>query len=103
MGKYEWLLLYFKPFSVIQNGRVVGPLEPTEFFGSDDFNLLDRFTMNMYGENLVNTFYSYMNAKDAKSSDVAMKIASLLVARPESKPRSQISTYAEKVCLFCVI
>jgi hypothetical protein len=79
---------------------VVGPLEPTEFFGSDDFNLLDRFTMNMYGENLVNTFYSYMNAKDAKSSDVAMKIASLLVARPESKPRSRLSTYGEKVCFY---
>jgi hypothetical protein len=32
----------------------------------DDFNLLDRYTMNVYGESLVNTFYSYMNAKDAK-------------------------------------
>jgi hypothetical protein len=32
-----------------------------------------------------------------RSSDVAMKIASLLVARPESKPRSQLSTYADKV------
>ncbi len=51
---------------LLQNGRVIGPLDPEEFFGTDDFNLLDRFTMNLYGENLVNTFYSYMNAKDAK-------------------------------------
>lgn len=48
---------------VVLNGRVVGPLEPTEFFGIDDFNLLDRLTMSLYGENLVNTFYSYMNPK----------------------------------------
>jgi hypothetical protein len=35
-----------------------------------------------------------------RSSDVAMKIASLLVARPESKPRSQLSTYADKVSIL---
>ena len=41
-----------------------------------------------------------MNAKDAKSSDIAMKIASLLVARPEGKPRTQLESYADKVH-FC--
>jgi hypothetical protein len=36
-----------------------------------------------------------------RSSDVAMKIAALLVARPESKARSQLSGYGDKVSSLC--
>lgn len=87
---------------VVLNGRVIGPLESGEFFGADDFNLLDRFTMNLYGENLVNTFYSYMNARDAKASNIAMKIAALLVARPETKSRSQMGGFGEKFSVITI-
>ncbi|CAN7998165.1 unnamed protein product, partial [Ixodes pacificus] len=35
--------------AVVINGRVIGPLEDGEEFNSDDFNLMERYSMSTYG------------------------------------------------------
>ena len=66
----------------------LGPFGEKETFGDDDFNLLDKFSMAGFGEKLVNTLYSHFEVtKHEGISDLAMKLSSLLVSRPESKTR----------------
>ena len=82
---------------ILLNGRIIGPLEPTEVFSTDDFNLLDKFSMAGFGEKLVNTLYTNFEVKnEPKISDLAMKLSSLLVSRPESKTRTDIQFYGDK-------
>ena len=77
---------------ILLNGRIIGPLKSGEHFGVDDFNLLDKFSMSSFGEKLVNTLYSNFDVKDnPEISNLAMKLSSLLVSRPESKTRHTIS------------
>ncbi|HIE72333.1 MAG TPA: hypothetical protein EYP98_20400, partial [Planctomycetes bacterium] len=69
---------------VLLNGRVLGPLTEDDEFGSDDFNLLDKFSTGHFGEKLINAFYTHMDVKAEGISDLAMKLSSLLISRPES-------------------
>jgi UDP-glucose:glycoprotein glucosyltransferase len=85
---------------VLVNGRIIGPLEADETFGIDDFNLLEQFSMSQFGEKMVNAFYTNMDTKDEKASDLAMKLSSLLVSRPESKARTQIQFSEDKVSVI---
>ena len=83
---------------LIVNGRILGPLSKSEVFGSDDFSLLDKFSISSFGEKLVNALY---NNFEEKTSDLAMKLSSLLVSRPEtSKTRSEIQFYADKLSVL---
>ena len=76
---------------ILLNGRIIGPFRESENFGADDFNLLDKFSMSGFGEKLVNTLYSNFEVKgNAEISNLAMKLSSLLVSRPESKTRHSI-------------
>ena len=73
---------------ILLNGRIIGPFDENETFGDDDFNLLDKFSMAGFGEKLVNTLYTHFEVTKNKGiSDLAMKLSSLLVSRPESKTR----------------
>lgn len=81
---------------VVLNGKVIGPLNQDEEFGSDDFNLLEKFSMGQYGEKMLNTFYNHMDAKADGASDLAMKLTALLVSRPETKTRTVIPFYGDK-------
>lgn len=40
---------------LVCNGRVLGPLDSDEQFTSDDFNLLERFTMSAHVDKIYNT------------------------------------------------
>jgi len=82
---------------ILLNGRIIGPFGEKETFGDDDFNLLDKFSMAGFGEKLVNTLYTHFEVtKHEGISDLAMKLSSLLVSRPESKTRHEISFSSDK-------
>ncbi|QQP41205.1 Uncharacterized protein FKW44_015496, partial [Caligus rogercresseyi] len=68
---------------VVVNGRVIGPFEKDESFNSDDFNLLEKFSMSQFGDKLA-------------VSDTAMKISSLLISRPPGKTRVNVNPALEK-------
>ena len=42
---------------VVLNGKIIGPLDDEEGFDVDDFELLDKFSLNTFGEKLVQKFY----------------------------------------------
>lgn len=42
--------------AIVTNGRILGPLEETEKFTLDDFSLLERFSLNSYGDKIIQTF-----------------------------------------------
>ncbi len=83
------------------NGKVIGPLASEESFGADDFNLLDKFSMGLFGEKLVNGIYNNFPDRSDKS-DLAMKLSTLLVSRPEGKTRSEIQFYSDKTSVIKV-
>ena len=80
---------------VLLNGRLIGPLEPEESFGSDDFSLLDKYSMSQFGEKLVNSLYSLFKSQKENLSDMALKLGSLLLSRTESKTRTEIQFYGD--------
>ena len=91
-----------KSRGVLLNGLVVGPLSKDEKFDSDDFHLLEKFAFSRYGEKLTTAFYNSMKVRSSEDSDLsdkAMKIAALLINRPESdnkKSRQEIVYYSDK-------
>ncbi|CAH1183606.1 unnamed protein product [Phaedon cochleariae] len=78
--------------AVIANGRVLGPLDENEDFTAEDFNLLDRFSSSSYLEK-INTALKIDSDDDDEdlSSDSMMKIISLLISRPQSRSRFEIT------------
>ena len=41
--------------AIVTNGRILGPLEDSEKFTMDDFSLLERYSMNSYGDKILQT------------------------------------------------
>ena len=83
--------------AVVTNGKLIGPLDEKEQFGTDDFNLLEKFTMSQYGEKMVNLFYSNMEVKTTpKVSDQVMKTVALLMTRSSTKNRNKLSFHSDK-------
>jgi UDP-glucose:glycoprotein glucosyltransferase len=41
--------------AIVTNGRILGPLEQMEKFTLDDFSLLERYSMNSYGDKILQT------------------------------------------------
>jgi len=70
--------------AVVLNGKVIGPLAANEVFDTDDFELLDKYSLTTFGEKLVQKFYSVMSVQTSKDgwelSNKAMKITSLLTS-----------------------
>uniref|UniRef100_A0A0K2UY63 UDP-glucose:glycoprotein glucosyltransferase n=1 Tax=Lepeophtheirus salmonis TaxID=72036 RepID=A0A0K2UY63_LEPSM len=94
-------VLGFKPGEngVVVNGRVIGPFDSDESFSSDDFSLLEKFSMSQFGDKLVHSLYEVINIADSSGktlSDKAMRISSLLISRPPGKTRSKISFAGDK-------
>ncbi|KAJ8978902.1 hypothetical protein NQ317_008881 [Molorchus minor] len=77
--------------AVIANGRVLGPLEEDETFTADDFNLLERFTSAIYLEKITELLSKEVDEEEDITSDSLMKIISLLVSRPQTKSRFDIT------------
>lgn len=89
--------------AVVSNGRLLGPLEETEAFTVDDFSLLERHSYSTHIEKIKGAiqpspsaaFFDDDDAEDAVelTSDVAMRIISLLVSHPQSRSRFEIPTF----------
>jgi UDP-glucose:glycoprotein glucosyltransferase len=41
--------------AIVTNGRILGPLEQMEKFTLDDFSLLERYSVNSYGDKIQET------------------------------------------------
>ena len=76
--------------------QVLGPLAPGEDLTVNDFDLLEKLTMSLYGEKLVQAFHSHMDVLEPSVSDQAMLVAGLLTSRPASKARQEISFFKDQ-------
>ena len=83
--------------AIICNGRVIGPLEDTEDFTTEDFALLERFSQSTYGEKLLTNLIKIQAIEDDDdyekgevSDDMIMQISSLLVPRPQTRSRYEV-------------
>lgn len=78
--------------SVITNGRIFGPLEDKETFTTNDFNLLDKINQQQYIMKVKEALKSIKNDDfDLElTSDVMVRLLSLLMPRTSSKNRFNI-------------
>lgn len=80
--------------SVITNGRIFGPLDDGELFTTDDFNLLDKINQQQYITKVKAALKS-IKTEDFElelTSDVMVRLLSLLMPRTSSKNRFNIPT-----------
>lgn len=77
--------------AIIANGRVLGPLEDDEIFTIEDFSLLERFTRSSYLDKINSALESTVEDEEILSSNDLLKIVYLLVSRPQTKSRFDIS------------
>lgn len=78
--------------SVITNGRIFGPLDDAESFTIDDFNLLDKINQQQYIGKVKEALKSIKSEEfDVElTSDVMVRLLSLLMPRTSSKNRFNI-------------
>ncbi|KAJ4438070.1 hypothetical protein ANN_14009 [Periplaneta americana] len=90
--------------AIVTNGRVLGPLEDSEKFTLDDFSLLERYSMNSYGDKILQTLKKKRLDDDdddddsdeaLKNSDVLMQAMALVVSRPQSRSRFEIPVHSD--------
>lgn len=89
--------------AIVSNGRVLGPLEDSETFTTDDFSLLERHSFSSHIEKIKGalqpsptaSFFDDDDVDDTTvlTSDVAMRIVSLLVSHPQTRSRFEIPTF----------
>lgn len=84
--------------AVITNGRIIGGLNDNEVFTVDDFGLIERLSTHQHGTKIKKVLKKYedefsergdINPK-AASSDLVMKLITLLVPREQSRSRFTI-------------
>lgn len=77
--------------SVITNGKIFGPLDDNELFTTDDFSLLDKINQQQYISKVKEALKSVKDDFDLElSSDVMVRLLSLLMPRTSSKNRFNI-------------
>jgi UDP-glucose:glycoprotein glucosyltransferase len=87
--------------AIVTNGRILGPLEETEKFTLDDFSLLERFSLNSYGDKIIQTFRKKTadggddSGNVLKDSNMLMQAVALLVSRPQSRNRFEIPVHTD--------
>lgn len=89
--------------AVVSNGRVIGALNPGEEFTDDDFSLLERHSYSTHIDKIKGALQPSLTAslfddEDLEdttqlTSDVVMRIVSLLVSHPQSRSRFEIPTF----------
>ncbi|XP_066600905.1 UDP-glucose:glycoprotein glucosyltransferase 1-like [Prorops nasuta] len=89
--------------TVICNGRIIGPFEEHEEFTTEDFSLLERFSKNTYGNKLFkhllqSSLFGDDNEYDKTdiTDDMIIKIASLLVPRPQTRSRFDVTYHGDE-------
>ncbi|XP_011860081.1 PREDICTED: UDP-glucose:glycoprotein glucosyltransferase isoform X1 [Vollenhovia emeryi] len=87
--------------AVLCNGRIIGPLDNSEEFTSEDFSLLERFSQSTYGEKLFmklikdQIFNEDEYEENNITDDTIMKITSLLVPRPQTRSRYDVPFHGD--------
>merc|ERR1712136_30718 len=81
---------------LVINGRVIGPLEKDEEFTEDDVALLEKHTMSMAGEKILQFVEDFPNLHN---SDLVMKITGLLFANPAPKSRVAIDDFSSELSM----
>ncbi|XP_077554205.1 UDP-glucose-glycoprotein glucosyltransferase isoform X3 [Haemaphysalis longicornis] len=81
---------------VVAGGKIIGPLEEGEVFNSDDFNLLERYSMSAYGTKITDILRAGSDSPGDVDSDLAMKTASVLMSHVQTKVRHQIRSFDEE-------
>lgn len=81
--------------AIVANGKIIGPFDPGEEFLDDDFNLLEKYSMNVYGEKLSKELKGESETAET-DSNIMMKATSVLLAQTNSKTRHDIKFYADK-------
>nr|XP_018911723.1 PREDICTED: UDP-glucose:glycoprotein glucosyltransferase [Bemisia tabaci] len=81
---------------VVTNGRVIGPLDEGETLITDDFALLERYTLSSYTDEIYNVLKKNIEDVSLLTTEVLTRTVSLLVSRPQTKNRFQIPTLDEK-------
>ncbi|KAL1423917.1 hypothetical protein MTO96_020712 [Rhipicephalus appendiculatus] len=82
--------------AVVAGGRIIGPFEDGEMFNSDDFNLLERYSMSTYGTKITDILRAESSSPGDVDSDLAMKAASVLMSHVQTKVRHKVSSYKEE-------
>lgn len=89
--------------AVVCNGRILGPFESSEDFTFDDFSLLERYSFSTHIDKIKNalqpsplaSIFDDGDVEDSMelTSDVAMRIVSLLVSHPQTRSRFEIPSF----------
>ncbi|KAK7864404.1 hypothetical protein R5R35_000446 [Gryllus longicercus] len=84
--------------AVVTNGRVLGPLDITEAFTLDDFSLLERYSLRVYGDKILQALKAKANDDDddIDDSDILMQAVAILVSRPQTRSRFDIPARGEQ-------
>ncbi|KAJ3654931.1 hypothetical protein Zmor_014082 [Zophobas morio] len=77
--------------ALVANGRLLGPIENDETFTTEDFALLERFSSVTYLEKINKALENLSDDDEDISSNSFFKIVSLLVSRPQTRTRFEIS------------
>ncbi|XP_011150844.1 UDP-glucose:glycoprotein glucosyltransferase isoform X1 [Harpegnathos saltator] len=87
--------------AILCNGRIIGSLDDDEEFTNEDFSLLERFSQTTYGAKLFMRLLKdqFFNDDEYEENDVTddmiMKIASLLVPRPQTRNRFDVPFHGD--------
>ncbi|KAJ8389769.1 hypothetical protein AAFF_G00114750 [Aldrovandia affinis] len=81
--------------AVVSNGRILGPFEEEEEFGSEDFHLLEKITLSTSATK-VKAQIKQMGAQGRQASDLVMKVDALLTAAPKGEPRRDVRFSKDK-------
>lgn len=76
--------------SVIANGNIIGPLDENESFTTDDFGLIERFSSHAYSDKIKKMLQGTQNEDLNVSSDIVLKLFTILVPRQQSRTRFAI-------------
>ncbi|RZC41026.1 UDP-glucose:glycoprotein glucosyltransferase, partial [Asbolus verrucosus] len=82
--------------AVVANGRVLGPIENGETFTTEDFALLERFSSATYLDKINKALEKDSEEAEEISSNSFLKIVSLVVSRPQTRTRFEISSSGDE-------
>ncbi|KAM4771197.1 UDP-glucose:glycoprotein glucosyltransferase 1 [Rhinophrynus dorsalis] len=72
--------------AIISNGRIIGPLQNSEVFNQDDYNLLENLVLKTSGQK-IKSHIQKLGVEEDHASDLVMRVDSLLSAQPKGEGR----------------
>ncbi|XDA72451.1 hypothetical protein R6Z07F_002732 [Ovis aries] len=81
--------------AVISNGRIIGPLEDSEFFNQDDFHLLENIIVKTSGQK-IKSHIQQLRVEEDVASDLVMKVDALLSAQPKGDARIEYQFFEDR-------